>query len=436
MYTWPPRSTRGGEQHTTTPPCSAESSTGSAGPSPSPPPPSRRGAPQTAPPSSTPRATRRRRRLFLLLLLLLLLLHRPRPARPHPHYANKIPNGHDVFDARDDGDGAGAGHRLIAALGHVRPSGRGPLNPFGVAFHRAGRAWTRTLCEADSDEDGRSNGAELGDPTCSWKENGDGAEAAGDAETAALSWEEKERARWETNALMTFGLLLTHPGVANDWRMPVRPRPIEVQAARELRRRLARLRPNLTLSAPLVDGIVLVGGQHTDVGGIAQAVVAASTSAHAHQEGAEETGGGVRAHLSRDEQEFSAALAGDGDGDGSVALMVSATGKRLFLLTDRMASVLRAQSTNVVVVKVVPAHPHALAHAHVAAAVLDGVSRHVVTLHRDSWDVAHAAQWIVDTLLAPAAEGECRADDPEDGGDEDDEDDEDLDGDWDGFTED
>ena len=362
--------------------------------------------------------------LVALASVLLLLLHQPHSAHAHPHYATKIPNGNDVFDAQDGTDGG----RLVAALGHVISSGHGPLNPFGVAFHRAGRTWTRALCEADSDADGRSNGAELGDPTCSWKENHNGEEEEDEGGLkgtgTALSWEEKERERWQKNGLMEFGLLLTHPGVANDWTVPVRPRPIEVQAARELRRRLARLRLNLTPSTPLVDGILLVGGQNTGASDIAQAAVGAATA---------------HVHLIQDEQAFAAALAGD-DGGADGVTLVAATGNRSFLLTDRMQSLLRVHSTNIVVVEVIPAHPHTLAHPRVMLA-LDGDARHVVTLHRDSWGVGKAAQWILDTLLAPATTGECRAgklQDDEDYEGEDGDEDWDADGDegWDGFTED
>ncbi|KAH3701012.1 hypothetical protein DPMN_075995 [Dreissena polymorpha] len=40
------------------------------------------------------------------------------------------------------------------------------------AFAAAGHAWTRDLCMADSDADGKTNGAELGDPTCVWVKGG------------------------------------------------------------------------------------------------------------------------------------------------------------------------------------------------------------------------------------------------------------------------
>jgi len=46
--------------------------------------------------------------------------------------------------------------------------GRGSLNPFGEDFIAAAGNWT-TLCMMDSDNDGVTNGQELGDPCCQWK---------------------------------------------------------------------------------------------------------------------------------------------------------------------------------------------------------------------------------------------------------------------------
>jgi hypothetical protein len=44
------------------------------------------------------------------------------------------------------------------------------LNAFGQAFRDAGWKWTEELCKADSDGDGQTNGEELGDPCCQWKD--------------------------------------------------------------------------------------------------------------------------------------------------------------------------------------------------------------------------------------------------------------------------
>ena len=38
------------------------------------------------------------------------------------------------------------------------------------ALRDAGFSWTSTLCNADSDGDGQTNGEELGDPDCVWRE--------------------------------------------------------------------------------------------------------------------------------------------------------------------------------------------------------------------------------------------------------------------------
>ncbi|MFZ9886780.1 MAG: hypothetical protein ACO3JL_04685 [Myxococcota bacterium] len=41
-------------------------------------------------------------------------------------------------------------------------------NPFGAAFDAAGRSWSAALCADDADDDGQTNGQELGDPACVW----------------------------------------------------------------------------------------------------------------------------------------------------------------------------------------------------------------------------------------------------------------------------
>jgi hypothetical protein len=76
----------------------------------------------------------------------------------HPENQLKIPNGQNVV--RNGQPWPGVGHQS-AAGGDAR-------NPFGLAFAAANLAWTTSLCQADSDGDGFSNGAELGDPNCVW----------------------------------------------------------------------------------------------------------------------------------------------------------------------------------------------------------------------------------------------------------------------------
>lgn len=45
-------------------------------------------------------------------------------------------------------------------------------------FAAAGHQWTKALCGKDSDGDGRSNGEELGDPTCTWTSGAPAPQAA------------------------------------------------------------------------------------------------------------------------------------------------------------------------------------------------------------------------------------------------------------------
>lgn len=47
-----------------------------------------------------------------------------------------------------------------------------PLNAFGLALKASLWTWTHELCSADSDGDGFSNGAELGDACCAWTSGG------------------------------------------------------------------------------------------------------------------------------------------------------------------------------------------------------------------------------------------------------------------------
>ena len=73
-------------------------------------------------------------------------------------YVDLIPNGANVYR-----NGV-----YWSAIGHSDAAGsQGRIN-FGSEFATAGYQWTSDFCHADSDGDGFSNGAELGDNDCIW----------------------------------------------------------------------------------------------------------------------------------------------------------------------------------------------------------------------------------------------------------------------------
>lgn len=79
-------------------------------------------------------------------------------------YQQRIPNGDMVphpCKANNIWDG----------VGHFMDQGTGYRNPFGEDFAKEGKIWTEALCRKDSDGDGLTNGQELGDPDCVWREN-------------------------------------------------------------------------------------------------------------------------------------------------------------------------------------------------------------------------------------------------------------------------
>ncbi|DAZ99339.1 TPA: hypothetical protein N0F65_005190 [Lagenidium giganteum] len=77
----------------------------------------------------------------------------------HDEYVKLIPNGNNV--------------KGVKAVGHVNPKGDGDRNSFGTAFGKAKLKWKTSLCQADSDGDGQTNGEELGDPCCVWAQGKD-----------------------------------------------------------------------------------------------------------------------------------------------------------------------------------------------------------------------------------------------------------------------
>jgi len=80
-------------------------------------------------------------------------------AHAYPYFGGLIPNGRNV---------TGCDGSAVFGVGHIRPSGGGPRNSFGLDWAAAGFAWTVELCNKDSDGDGMTNGRELGDPNCVW----------------------------------------------------------------------------------------------------------------------------------------------------------------------------------------------------------------------------------------------------------------------------
>ncbi|KAJ8319904.1 hypothetical protein KUTeg_001491 [Tegillarca granosa] len=106
--------------------------------------------------------------MFLLMVL--------RATNSFKYFQSKIPNGDRVPDVcfteseRSQHSGNGQDQRASwEGVGHLMPRGSGLLNAFGLDFKQNNFEWTKKFCETDSDNDGRSNGLELGDPDCSWK---------------------------------------------------------------------------------------------------------------------------------------------------------------------------------------------------------------------------------------------------------------------------
>lgn len=89
------------------------------------------------------------------VLLGILSARAPRAAA-HQTFLALIPNAED--------------YPQVTALGHVNKNGGGPLNVFGEAFRDHKFTWSLEMCLGDADGDGATNGMELGDACCTWKE--------------------------------------------------------------------------------------------------------------------------------------------------------------------------------------------------------------------------------------------------------------------------
>jgi hypothetical protein len=72
----------------------------------------------------------------------------------YPSYNGQLPNGNAVPPSP-------------ILLGH--PGGATKrYTAFANSYTSLGRKWTLALCKADSDNDGQTNGLEMGDPCCTW----------------------------------------------------------------------------------------------------------------------------------------------------------------------------------------------------------------------------------------------------------------------------
>lgn len=103
----------------------------------------------------------------------------------YPQYQEVVPNGDRLPHPCKP-------NYIWHGIGHLHDRGGGDLNNFGKDFMRLGKKWSKSLCQLDSDNDGLSNGEELGDPNCVW--------APGKSVQKKIG--------------------LTHPGVCDPWNSP------------------------------------------------------------------------------------------------------------------------------------------------------------------------------------------------------------------------
>ncbi|KAK6184055.1 hypothetical protein SNE40_006596 [Patella caerulea] len=83
-----------------------------------------------------------------------------------PKYMDELPNGHNIPNPCKPGE-------TWPASGHNDPTdGDSDINQFGEDFKHHHKEWNKELCMLDSDRDGKTNGAELGDPSCIWTHKG------------------------------------------------------------------------------------------------------------------------------------------------------------------------------------------------------------------------------------------------------------------------
>ncbi|RDD37777.1 Temptin [Trichoplax sp. H2] len=76
-------------------------------------------------------------------------------------FQNKISNGMSVPNLCNSNP-----NNVWAGVGHQASADSNLRIPFGVGFASTGRSWKITLCQMDSDGDGKANVEELGHPDC------------------------------------------------------------------------------------------------------------------------------------------------------------------------------------------------------------------------------------------------------------------------------
>ena len=91
-------------------------------------------------------------------------------ASAHRQYVDHIPNGDAFVHAwKAVGHVAPLPQAISSASGMTVANVRFARNQFGRDFAAAGFTWGERLCRLDSDDDGRTNGEELGDHSCTWR---------------------------------------------------------------------------------------------------------------------------------------------------------------------------------------------------------------------------------------------------------------------------
>jgi hypothetical protein len=89
-----------------------------------------------------------------ILMIVITLLSQVFHSFGYPQYNSDFPNGNIVPPSAIE-------------LGHPGGNKRS-YTPLAKFYVNQGYRWTTSLCQTDSDQDGQSNGLEMGDPCCIW----------------------------------------------------------------------------------------------------------------------------------------------------------------------------------------------------------------------------------------------------------------------------